>query len=152
MAKEIWSFSPKHPEWLWSALILWSVGNRFPFLGINQPYYEVDHLPLSNAKVKNAWMYISSSHTLSWYGDWGPHHLQSNSCYVGLKWHNLHFVTKFERNLDCTFINILIMGCSLSHLCFTIHQETSYTNDSLENVILSLPVVLRYACQSIAMK
>jgi len=57
--------------------------------------------------------------------------------------HNLHFVIKVERDMGCTFINILIMGCSPSHLCFTIHQGTLYMNDSLENIILSLPVILQ---------
>jgi len=85
---------------------------------------------------------------LSWYGDWSPHHLQTNSCCLGVKWHvyddnhNLYFVTNVERDMGCTFINIFIMGCGSSHLCFTIHQETLYTNDGLENIILSLPVVL----------
>jgi hypothetical protein len=50
-----WEFfsSPPRPDWLWGPSYRWVPGALS--LGVKRPAREADHLPPSNAGVKNAW-------------------------------------------------------------------------------------------------
>jgi hypothetical protein len=57
-----WKFfsSPHHPDWLWGppSQDIQCVPGAL-FLGVKRLGHEADHSPPSNAKVKNAWSYIT---------------------------------------------------------------------------------------------